>query len=166
MKLYLTLIFTAFLLFIIPTLADEVTMPRSDLVEKEMERLESALQKHQEGQSKSRIKLIGGKVKEFRFAAYMENWAKKVEKAVNENLQIKFKGQKLFGEVQVTVSIKSNGELESVRINRSSGILELDQYVLQTIERAAPFESFTDEIKKDTDVLVITKTWAFTSTAK
>lgn len=67
----------------------------------------------------------------------------------------------LSGKVLLLVSIKANGEIKQVKIEKSSGIKVLDDAAVQTIHLAAPFEAFTKEMRKDTDVLEIIRTWSF-----
>jgi protein TonB len=64
----------------------------------------------------------------------------------------------------VTVSIKSDGSLERVEINRPSGQRILDAAALRIVQLAAPFAPFPADIARDTDILSITRTWIFTRT--
>jgi len=64
----------------------------------------------------------------------------------------------------VTVSIKSDGSLERVEINRPSGQRILDAAAQRIVQLAAPFAPFPADIAKDTDILSITRTWIFTRT--
>jgi len=64
----------------------------------------------------------------------------------------------------VTVSIKSDGSLERVEINRPSGQRILDAAAVRIVQLAAPFAPFPADIAKDTDILSITRTWIFTRT--
>lgn len=61
-----------------------------------------------------------------------------------------------------TVSIKSDGSLEGVEINRPSGQRILDAAALRIVQLAAPFAPFPPNIARDTDILSITRTWIFT----
>ncbi len=60
------------------------------------------------------------------------------------------------------MSIKSDGKLERVDINRSSGLRILDAAALRIVELSAPYAPFPADIAKDTDVISITRTWVFT----
>ena len=62
----------------------------------------------------------------------------------------------------VTVSIKSDGTLERVEVNRSSGQRILDAAAVRIVQLAAPYAPFPAEIAKDTDIIHITRTWLFT----
>jgi protein TonB len=61
------------------------------------------------------------------------------------------------------VVIKSNGDLDRVEINRSSGQRLLDDAARRIVQMAAPYAAFPDAIRRDTDVLEITRTWTFTN---
>jgi protein TonB len=62
----------------------------------------------------------------------------------------------------LTAVIKSNGELERVDVNRSSGKKVLDQAAVRIVKMAAPYSVFPDSIRRDTDIIEITRTWSFT----
>jgi protein TonB len=93
---------------------------------------------------------------------YIEAWRQKVERVGNLNYPAAAKNQKLYGRLQMTVSIKSDGSLEEVKINRSSGHKILDQAAKKIVELSAPFSEFPADIKQDTDILSVTRTWTFT----
>ena len=66
--------------------------------------------------------------------------------------------QRIYGSLVATVSIKSDGSLERVDINRSSGNRILDAAALRIVNLAAPYAPFPADIAKDTDVISITRT--------
>ena len=68
---------------------------------------------------------------------------------------------KIYGSLILTVSIKADGSLASVEIQRSSGQPILDRAAVRIVKMAAPYASFPANIKRDTDILVITRTWTF-----
>jgi protein TonB len=51
--------------------------------------------------------------------------------------------------------------VESIDLDRSSGLKVLDQAAFTIVRMAAPFAAFPESIRKDTDLLVITRTWFF-----
>lgn len=139
----------------------------SEATKLEFERLEAQIQKQQEEyQKRPKKKSTETHTRSKQFIDYVENWRQKVEKIGNENYPLQAKNNKLYGSLNVTVSIKSDGELESMQINKSSGYKVLDENVIDTIKKSAPFEPFSDEMKKDTDILSITRTWTFASELK
>ena len=52
--------------------------------------------------------------------------------------------------------------MERVEIDRSSGSKILDEAAIRIIKMAAPYAAFPDDIRKDFDILGITRTWSFT----
>lgn len=109
-----------------------------------------------------RRKFVGARTQEYRFARYVEDWRMKVEKVGNLNYPEAAKQQKLYGQLQLTVSIRADGTVESVEINRSSGHKVLDAAARRIVELAAPYAPLPEDIRKDTDILSITRTWIFT----
>lgn len=129
----------------------------------EIARLEAAIAKQQEAyQERPRTKYIGARAKEDRFAFYVDAWRQKVEKIGNLNYPEAAKEQKLYGQLLLTVLIKADGSIENIKIDRSSGHKILDEAAKKIVELGAPFAQFPDDIRKDTDILSITRTWTFT----
>lgn len=129
----------------------------------EMDRLEAIISKQQdEYQKRPKRKFVGGRTKEYRYALYVEAWRQKVEKVGNLNYPEAAKNLKLYGQLQLTVSIKADGNIESIEINRSSGHKVLDAAARHIVEMGAPYARFPDDIHKEIDVLSITRTWTFT----
>jgi protein TonB len=60
------------------------------------------------------------------------------------------------------VSIKSDGSVETIEVNRSSGNRILDAAAMKIVEMSAPFAQFPSDIRRDTDILHVTRTWTFT----
>ncbi|MCX8085478.1 MAG: TonB family protein [Rhodocyclaceae bacterium] len=106
-------------------------------------------------------KFIGARVEEYRFAQYVEDWRQKVERIGNLNYPEAARG-KLYGSLILTVAIKSDGSLERVELNRSSGHKVLDEAAQRIVHLAAPFAAFPENIRRDTDIIEITRTWTFT----
>jgi periplasmic protein TonB len=136
-----------------------------DLVEKSLEiaRLEAQIRREMQAyQERPKKKFIGARAAEYRFAVYVDNWRMKVERIGTLNYPEEAKKNRIYGSLQLTVGIKADGEVESVEINRSSKSKVLDQAAIRIVRLAAPFDRFPDNIKADTDILYITRTWTFT----
>ncbi len=141
------------------------TLDRADLIAAslEMDKLQAQIDKQQsEYQKRPKKRHIGARTKEYRFALYVESWRQKVERIGNMNYPEAAKAQKLYGQLQMTVAIKSDGSLESIEIDRPSNHKVLDDAAKRIVELAAPYAVFPADIKKDTDILYITRTWTFT----
>lgn len=129
----------------------------------EIARLEAQIAKQWDAyQQRPRRRFIGARAQEFRFARYIEDWRLKIERIGELNYPQAAREQKLYGSLVVTVSIKSDGSLEGVEINRPSGRRILDEAAIRIVRLAAPFAPFPPDIARDTDILSITRTWLFT----
>lgn len=126
-------------------------------------RLEGQIARNVEEYNKRpRKKFIGARVEEYRFAQYVEDWRQKVERIGNLNYPDAAKGR-LYGNLVLTVVIRSDGSLDKVELSRSSGQKVLDNAARRIVEMAAPYSPFPDSIRRDTDVVEITRTWSFTT---
>ena len=128
-----------------------------------MARFEGEIDRETEEYNKRpRKRFIGTRTTEYRFAQYIENWRLKVERVGTLNYPEAARS-KLYGNLILTVSIKSDGSVASVDINRPSGHKILDAAARRIVSMAAPYASFPPDIRRDTDILVITRSWSFTS---
>ncbi|MEO6119031.1 MAG: TonB family protein [Methylotenera sp.] len=129
----------------------------------EMDKLEALISKQQDQyQKRPKRKFVGARAKEYRYALYVDAWRQKVEKVGNLNYPEAAKDLKLYGQLQMTVSVNADGTIENVAINRSSGHKVLDEAAKHIVELAAPYAHFPEDVRKETDILSITRTWTFT----
>ena len=129
----------------------------------EMARLEAQINKQQDDyQKRPKRKSIGARAQEYKFATYVESWRQKVERIGNLNYPEAAKSQKIYGQLQLTVYIKSNGDIEKVEIRRSSGYPVLDNAAKHIVEMASPYAAFPEDLRKEVDIIDITRTWIFT----
>ena len=136
----------------------------SQLMQKTLEaiRLEAQIAKDWDAyQRRPRRQFIGAQAHEYRFARYVEDWRLKIERIGNLNYPEAARSQKLYGSLVLTVSIRSDGTLENVEINHKSAHRVLDAAAMKIVEMSAPYAPFPPDIKRDTDILTITRTWTF-----
>ena len=114
----------------------------------------------QEYQKRPRKKFIGANVSEYRFAQYEEDWRVKIERIGTLNYPAEARGR-VYGNLRLTVTIRPDGNVESVELDRSSGLKVLDAAAFKIVRMAGPFAAFPPDIRRDTDLLVITRTWFF-----
>jgi periplasmic protein TonB len=107
-----------------------------------------------------RRRFIGARAAEARFALYVEHWRQKVEAIGNLNYPEGARGR-TYGSLRLTVSINADGSVASVDLERSSGYKVLDAAAEHIVTMAAPYAKFPPEVRRDTDILVITRTWHF-----
>ena len=140
-----------------------------DLVQRSMEiaRLEAEIHKNFDAYQKMpRRKFIGARTHEYRYAQYVEDWRIKVERIGNLNYPDAARQQKIYGSLQLTVSIRADGSVESMEVSKSSGQRVLDAAAQHIVKLASPFSPLPPDIRRDTDILSITRTWSFTQADK
>ncbi|MEK6245028.1 MAG: TonB family protein [Pseudomonadota bacterium] len=111
-------------------------------------------------QERPRKRFIGANAREYRFAQYEEEWRAKIERVGTLNYPAEARG-KLYGVLRLSVTIRPDGSVESIDLDRSSGLKVLDQAAFRIVQMAAKFAAFPPDIRTDTDLLVITRTWFF-----
>jgi protein TonB len=146
-----------------PQAAEPTPQSGRDLADRAlaMMRLEAEISRQiDEYQKRPRKKFIGARAAEYRFAQYEEDWRAKVERVGTLNYPAEARG-KIYGTLRLTVTLRPDGSVESVELDRSSGLKVLDAAAFKIVRMAAPFAAFPPEIRRDTDLLVITRTWFF-----
>ena len=116
-------------------------------------------------QKRPRRKEIGGRTVAYVFARYEDDYRTRVERVGTVNYPAPHNGQPVYGKVRLTVSVRADGTIEKVDLNASSGDAYLDQQAIQIVRLSAPFGAFTPEMRKEADVLDITRTFTFTRLA-
>ena len=112
--------------------------------------------------ARPRKKFIGARTQEYRFAQYVEDWRQKIERVGTLNYPEAARG-KLYGSLLLSVTIGADGNVQNIEIQRSSGHKVLDDAARRIVQLAAPYPAFPPDIRKDTDVIEITRTWTFTN---
>jgi protein TonB len=145
---------------------DPAQLPTAqELVQRTLEaiRLEAQIARDLEAyQKRPKRRFIGARAEEYRFARYVEDWRMKVERVGNLNYPEAARAQKLYGSLLLTVAIKADGSIEKIQIDKSSGKKILDAAALRIVQLSAPYAAFPPSIRRDTDILEITRTWTFT----
>jgi protein TonB len=111
-------------------------------------------------QKRPRKRFIGANAAEYRFAQYEEDWRVKIERVGTLNYPAEARGR-LYGNLRLTVTIRPDGSVDSIELDRSSGLKVLDAAAFKIVRMATPFAAFPPDIRRDTDLLVITRTWFF-----
>jgi len=140
-----------------------------ELIQRSMEiaRLEAQITKDFDAYQKvPRRKFIGARAREYRFAQYVEDWRIKVERIGTLNYPEIARQKKIYGSLQLTVAIRADGSVESAEVSRSSGQPILDAAAQRIVKLASPFPPLPEDIRRDTDILSITRTWSFTQSDK
>jgi protein TonB len=110
-----------------------------------------------------RRKFINASTQEYKYAAYLQNWVAKVERIGNLNYPDEARRNRLSGSLLLDVALKPDGTIHSVVLRHSSGHKVLDDAAMRIVRLAAPFAPFPPNIRSETDLLHITRTWQFLS---
>jgi protein TonB len=126
-----------------------------------MARMEAQIARQVEEYNKRpRKQFVGARAMESRFAQYVDGWRQKIERVGNLNYPDSARGR-IYGSLRLTVAIKPDGTVEEVQVDRPSEYKILNDAALKIVRLATPFAAFPPEIRRDTDLLVITRTWTF-----
>ncbi len=106
-------------------------------------------------------KFVSASTREYKYAAYMEGWRAKVERVGNLNYPEEARRRNISGSLILDVALNPDGSVNQIVIRRSSGHKLLDDAAIRIVKLAAPFAPFPPAIRKDIDILHITRTWQF-----
>ncbi len=115
-----------------------------------------------EYQKLPRRKFIGARTEGVVYAEYVDRWRQRIEKIGTRYFPEEARRRKLFGSLVMTVHIKADGSVEKVEIDRSSGVRLLDSAARRAVDLAGPFPPFPAAVRKDWDILSISRTFSYT----
>jgi len=91
---------------------------------------------------------------------YAEGWRQVVE--LNAPFELLEKAKKgSYENPLVTVALRSDGSVEKVVFNRSSGQPDIDNAVRRIIQLLAPYQPFPAELEAEYDIIEIPRIWSF-----
>lgn len=129
----------------------------------EIQKLEAQIARQMDQYQKlPKRKFIGARTEGVVYAQYVDEWRQKIERIGTRNFPDEAKRLGIFGSLLLTVSIRADGSVEKVEIERSSGHEVLDRAARRVIQLGAPFSPFPPAIRKEYDILSITRSWSFT----
>ena len=109
-----------------------------------------------------RIKLWGRYHVNVELVRYAEAWARKIQ--FNTPLEtVREIAKRPHTAPMVTVAFRSDGSVESVTIEVSSGVAQVDDALRRIVEDRRPYQPFQPELARDFDVIEIRRTWHFGS---
>ena len=107
---------------------------------------------------------VNARTKEYKYANYMSDWVKKIERVGSLNYPDEARRAGLSGKLKMDVTINADGTVRNISIMRSSGHKVLDEAAIRIVNLAAPFPPFPKENIKDSDIIHITRNWGFSTT--
>lgn len=142
-----------------PSAAAEMVMRSREIARLEAE-LSDAVQTYAR---RPKHRFISARTAEYRDAAYLAAWQTKIETVGNLNYPEEARRRDLHGQLLLDVALNPDGSINDIKLIRSSGQKVLDDAAMRIVKLAAPFGPFPEGMRKDTDVLHITRTWQFLS---
>jgi protein TonB len=96
----------------------------------------------------------------------MDAWRAKVERIGNLNYPEEARQRRLSGSLLLDVALRPDGSVADITIRRPSGYKELDAAAVRIVKLSAPFAPFPEHIRREVDLLHITRSWQFMHTSK
>ncbi len=115
----------------------------------------------QQQASIERTKYLNSSTKAFGPAKYMREWIDRVERIGNLNYPDQARRNKLSGTLILDVAINSDGKLIKIDLRQSSGHQILDDAAKRIVKLAAPYSVFPNDLRQETDIIHITRSWEF-----
>lgn len=107
------------------------------------------------------LRLTSVSAKAAEHAAYLHYWVERVEQIGNSHYPQEARRKRIYGELQLAVSLLPDGSIENVEILHSSGHRVLDLAAIRTVRLASPFAPFPKEMA-EWDRIEIIRTWRYT----
>jgi hypothetical protein len=112
-----------------------------------------------------RVRLWGRTHPNVELVQYAEAWGQKIQ--VNTSVETIREMAKLpHTAPMVTVAIRSDGSVESVTIDVSSGVTQIDGAIRRIVEGQRPYQAFPPALAHEYDVIEIRRTWHFDSAVR
>jgi protein TonB len=134
----------------------------AESLQKQIAQLGAAIRQSQPSADQAKIKFVDSvSAHKYVAAQYMKDWETKVERMGNLNYPEEAAKKNFSGSLTMDVGINADGNIYSIRISRSSGNIALDEAAKKIVRMSAPFAPLPLELRKELDVLVITRVWKF-----
>lgn len=95
------------------------------------------------------------------YAVYYDKLRRKIEERGTRDFP-EYKGQKLYGELIMNITIDARGRIVDAEIVQASKSELLNRRALAIARAAAPFGDFTEAMRKQADQIVVTSRFRFT----
>ncbi|MDH3525897.1 MAG: energy transducer TonB [Gammaproteobacteria bacterium] len=146
---------------------DPEDLSASELIERSLEMVNLSEQISESMQAyarRPRQVFVSARTREFKYANYMTEWVRKVERVGNLNYPDVARREGLSGKLLLDVALNPDGTVRNISVLRPSGHAVIDEAAIRIVHLAAPFPPFPADIRKEADVLHVTRTWEFSTT--
>ncbi|MEI6145435.1 MAG: TonB family protein [Methylococcales bacterium] len=134
----------------------------ADLLQQQIAQLGTEIRQSQPSSEQAKIKFVDAvSAHKYIAAQYMKDWENKVERTGNLNYPEIALKKDFSGTLTMDVGINADGSIYSIRIGKSSGNLGLDEAAKKIVRMSAPFAPLPLDLRKEVDILVITRVWKF-----
>ncbi|MES1982155.1 MAG: TonB family protein [Pseudomonadota bacterium] len=117
------------------------------------------------GRFSERSKTVSLNESDVRYSMYIDAVRSKLEQLGQLNYPAAAARDNLSGTLRVQFSMRADGSLQNFSIVRSSGYPVLDAGAEKIVRLAAPFTPLPENIRRETDVLILNFTWTFSRSA-
>lgn len=141
----------------------------AELIERSMEMVNLSEEINQSMQAyakRPKQVYVSARTQEFKYANYMAEWVKKVERVGNLNYPDVARREGVSGKLLLDVALNPDGSVRNISILKTSGHAAIDEAAIRIVNLAAPYPPFPPDISKEADVLHITRTWEFSTSNK
>jgi TonB family protein len=104
------------------------------------------------------IRYVTALTPEPRYARYADAWRRRIEAAAQAHAM---PPAGLYGSLVLTTYLRPDGSVARIEVSRPSGHDALDQAAIAIVRAAAPFDAFPEDIRRDTALLAIVRTFSF-----
>lgn len=137
--------------------------PEAEQRRLEIARLEAQIARQMDQYQKlPKRKFVGARTEGVAYAQYVDEWRQRIEKIGTRNFPEEARRRGIFGSLLLTVSIRPDGSVEKIEVDRSSGHEVLDRAARRIVMMASPFQPFPPAVRSEVDILSITRVWTFT----
>ncbi|MGZ8158060.1 MAG: energy transducer TonB [Methylobacter sp.] len=145
-----------------PSMAIKHPQLSAEMLQQQIAQMGTEIRLNQQTAEQTKIKFVDSvSAHKYVAAQYMKDWEDKVERTGNLNYPEVAAKKNFSGTLTMDVGIKADGSIYSIRINQSSGNPALDEAAKRIVRMSAPFAPLPAELRKELDVLVITRVWKF-----
>ena len=137
--------------------------PNADETKAMISRLQAQIDRQIEDYNKRPRRLTYGvNAVGVKYARYVDAWAETIERIGTDRFPPEARGR-MYDSLIITVEIDRFGNVVDVLINKKSQYETLNRVIKQIVYAGAPYNAFSDEMRKDGDILQIVRTWTFTN---